>query len=46
MFVISTVRGAICKVPMKPRFVPTFAVKFSGAVDDSGWVLLGEFEDF
>ena len=45
MFVNSTERGAIRKVPMKRRFMPPCAMEFRGKIDDDGWVFAGEFED-
>jgi hypothetical protein len=38
MFVISTEGGAVVRVPMKPRFVPTCAVEFSRSVNYFGRV--------
>ena len=45
MFVISTERGAIRKVPMKPRFMSACAIEFGGSIDGDSWVFVGEFED-
>ena len=38
-------RGAIRKVPMKPRFVSASTVKFRGTVYDHGWITFGDSED-